>query len=427
VGLIYIIMAMSGFFLSTPLMRYGIKKAIIFSLGGSALGIVSLFISVVLSDIAWASAIIGAVLAGIAISAWWAVQGMYFELICLKIDKHLYASSLDVEADVQKVRMELSAQWTIIYLLADLFIFGSISLLLYVGVSIAVVLACLALLGIITTLLGFTFESVESSDTDVSSKKLTYDEWMDEILRVPTQFRNDVRVTLLLPFDCAFGTTTAMFAYYVNLYIISDSNDLGVDSLGVFSALSDLVAMSTAYPYSYISNNYRGGQTLVMQFGSFSFVMCGLIVLSGNLHSLQNWTAMCFAKGFYGLGRGVFEGVSRAVYAQMFTGKDLAAAFSGQTLAVGFAGGICFFVFNAVNSKSFIAAIVTINAVVAIVCFQILVTIDSKKVVSWDHFLSNNCSFCLNYEKKENDKDLKKNNIEINDVDNVILSEKLLL
>jgi hypothetical protein len=394
--------------MATPIIKFGFRKSIIFSLGGSAIGIGLLFIAVLIKEISWLCAITGGIVIGITSSVWWTIQGVYFEFISLRIDKHLYASSLDNIADAQKVRIDLSAVWTIVYLLVDLFIFSFIALLLYTGVNIKIVFGILTLLSIITTFLGFTFESIENSE---NSSILTQDEWMEEIIRVPKQFKNDVRISLFIPYIFAFGATTAMFSYYINLHIISDSSNLGVDSLGALSAFSDLVAILTAYPNSYISNNYKNGQNCIIQLSACCFLLCGLTILLGNMQNLANWPAMLFVKSLHGFGRGVFEGFCRAVYAQMFTGKELVAAFSVHTLSTGLSSGICFFLFNALNSKTSIAAIVSITSFLAIISYQVLITVDSaKKSISWNEFLNLFIYCCNNYYYYENNNNNNNNN-----------------
>ena len=78
--------------------------------------------------------------------------------------------------------------------------------------------------------------------------------------------------------------------------------------------------MLSAYPYKYISKSFDIGQDLVIQFGSLCFLLSGLVVLCLTNNQLSTWTSILVVKAFYGLGRGVFEGSCRAVYAQMFEG-----------------------------------------------------------------------------------------------------------
>jgi hypothetical protein len=131
----------------------------------------------------------------------------------------------------------LSAHWTIIYQFADIFVFLSLSVIpLFTDVSIPAVIAGLTVLGVITTLLGFTFRTFENDAQAMSWKEVAV-----AIAAVPEQFKQDARATLIAPFVFGFGITTAMFAYYVNADVISDSSDLGSVYLGFLEAWSYFV------------------------------------------------------------------------------------------------------------------------------------------------------------------------------------------
>ena len=94
--------------------------------------------------------------------------------------------------------------------------------------------------------------------------------------------------------------------------------------VGNFFKFHVQVAVLSAYPYKFISKSCNAGQDFVIQFGSLCFMLSGLLVLCLSDAQLSTWTSILCAKGLYGLGRGVFEGSCRAVYAQMFTGMYVA-------------------------------------------------------------------------------------------------------
>ena len=91
----------------------------------------------------------------------------------------------------------------------------------------------------------------------------------------------------------------------------------------------------------------------------------------------------------YGLGRGVFEGVCRAVYTEMFTGDDLSASFASQTLLAGFSGGMSFFILGLKPYKS-MALIGTMNGFLAIVCYHIIMIKDHTKPLRWSSLFCGN-------------------------------------
>jgi hypothetical protein len=69
-----------------------------------------------------------------------------------------------------------------------------------------------------------------------------------------------------------------------------------------------------------------------------SFLLSGAVVLMLDSQQLAQWGNILVIRALYGLGRGVFEGACRAVYAELFSGDDLSKAFSGQTLLAGLSG-----------------------------------------------------------------------------------------
>ncbi len=301
-----------------------------------------------------------------------------------KLDIKLLDSS--AAGIIDTVRADLSAHWTVIYQVSDIVVFLALSLIpLIGGVAISSVILGLAVVGVITSLLGNTFDPLGDTVGEMS-----WEEIHNAIVAVPRQIHGDSRVVLLAPFVFGFGISTAMFAYYVNSAIVSDSSGLGTLSLGFLEAFSYLVAVLAAFPYAAVSNAFPKGQDYVIQFGSLSFLLSGAVVWGLTNSQLGTWQNILIVQGLYGLGRGVFEGSCRAVYAGMFTGADLEPAFSAQTLSVGLSGGICFFLFS-VLSKDAIAGVTVVNGIIALSTYLILMyAVDAKVPLPWGTL----CSLC---------------------------------
>lgn len=383
-GISWCMNSISGLCVATAVVRrFGYKYSMILSMLGYAFQISTLYLAIVCREAAWPIAISGSLAAGVTSAIWWTAQGVCFELTCGNIND-LYESLSEEEREkgrtsMANIRADLSAHWTIIYQLADILVFLLLSLIpVFLDTPISTVVLALCFLGFTTTFLGFTFDAL-----GFQSSSQSWSEIYEGVVAAPIQFRQDARASLLAPFVFGFGITTAMFSYYVNAEVISDSSNLGVVTLGFLEAFSYAVAVVSAFPYAYVSNHYTHGQDAVIQFGSASFLLSGLAVLCFSNHDLSQWSSILVVKGLYGLGRGVFEGSCRAVYAQLFTGKDLSTAFSGQTLLAGFSGGICFFLFG-VLSRTGIAAITVANGVVAIAFYFWLINLDVHQVISWN-------------------------------------------
>jgi hypothetical protein len=271
----------------------------------------------------------------------------------------LNAKLLSDEADTLiRIRADLSAEWTLLYQGADIVVFLIVGLVPFLDLfSTNAVIGALTVLGALTSLLGETFDSLG----DFGGGSLTWTELQSAVLAVPVQFSSDIRPVLLAPFVFGFGFSTAMFYAFVNGQIISDT--LGESYVGLFECLSFIVAVIAAYPYAYISKYFTNGRHWVMQFGSFSFLVTGIGVLALRMDDLEKWYVIFCIKFAYGLGRGVFEGSCRAIYAEVFgrgSADDLSTAFSGQTLLAGFSGGTLYFL-SVFLSKEGVGGITLVN------------------------------------------------------------------
>lgn len=389
-GLSWCLNAVSGMTVATPIVRgMGFKYSMVLSLWGYAVQIASLYWAVVSNDVntRWTVAIAGAVISGFTSAVWWTSQGVYFEEVCQAIDRVYVTAHPGKESIINSARADLSAHWTIIYQSADIAVFLCLSIFpLIFGCGVHPVILGLTFMGAGTAVLGMTFDALPTD------KSISVAELVEAAVAVPKQVAGDARVSLLAPFVFGFGISTAMFAYYVNSAIVSDSSGLGQVSLGFLEAFSYFIAVLAAYPYAYIANNYVQGQDWVIQFGSLAFMLSGFFVLVLKEDQLGTWGAILFIKGLYGLGRGVFEGSCRAVYASMFKGKDLSTAFSCQTLSVGFSGGICFFLFSVMKRQD-IAGITVANGLLAIgAYFIIMFMVDPNEVLPWRTLYTCKCS-----------------------------------
>lgn len=388
-GLSWMLNAFSGLFITTAVTKYfGFKISMIISLWGYTLQIISVYISILRPDIAWPLAITGSVISGLTSAVWWTAQGICFETTCILLDEFEQESEdLKTEystSSINVIRANLSAQWTLIYQAADIVVFLSLSIFpLYCKIDFKSSMFMLLILGVTTSLLGMTFNSLGHKGT-----KLTASEMTRVILAVPTQFSSDVRATLIAPFVFGFGITTAMFAYYVNGTVTDSISDVGVLYIGLLEAFSYFVAILAAFPYAYVSNHMKNGSHWVMQFGSLSFMLSGLIVLVLSEDKLSSWQNLLIIRGLYGLGRGVFEGACRAVYAELFHGESLSTAFSAQTLLAGLSGGLCFFFYNILSRRG-ISFITVFNGVIALLTYSILMALPNRESpMKWKNFLS---------------------------------------
>ena len=307
-----------------------------------------------------------------------------FELTCSKIaNSYLIADNRNDQQSylqlMNEARANLSAQWTMVYQLSDIAVFMSLTLIpiFLPQFSIPTVISWICVLGVCTAILGLFFDDLGDNGT-----LLSWEEVVTSLWAVPQQFQSDCRVSLLAPFVFGFGITTAMLSYYINGTVVSMSSNLGDVYIGILEAFSYFVAATSAYPFAWVSNNITGGQHLVFQFGSLSFLLSGAVVMILSTEQLSIARNVLLIRTFYGFGRGVFEGACRAVYAEFFTGPELSTAFSGQTLLAGLSGGLCFFAYSSL-SKNMIALITVMNGLIALGSYSVLLKMNYLQPISW--------------------------------------------
>lgn len=378
-GLNWMLNSVAGLTFATPVVRLlGFKNGIIISFWGYTFQIATLAIASNYPSIAWHVGVLGAIVAGFTSAIWWTAQGVCFDITCNEISNASGSSPKSKVVIANEVRANLSAVWTVIYQSSDIVVFLTLSVIpLFWYIEISSVVLGLSMLGVATSLLGFTFDDLNDRGTQFDINAL-----YNGVMSVPKHFSHDSRSILLAPFVFGFGITTAMFAYYLNDVAVSKSENLGSVTLGFLESFSYFIATVSAYPYAYISNKYENGRHNVIQFGSLAFLLSGVVVLIVDDVKLGTWTLILLLKGLYGLGRGVFEGSCRAVYAELFTGDDLSNAFSAQTLLVGFSGGICYFIYG-ILTRNAIAIITIVNGIVAMIFYFILISTDYHSSISW--------------------------------------------
>jgi hypothetical protein len=183
--------------------------------------------------------------------------GVYFDDICLAIDEqysvyqlHLRSQPLSTEggkskaeekpiSTIDSIRADLSAHWTMIYQSADIIIFLSLSIFPYAGVlTIHQMILVLSCVGILTSILGFTFTNVNTQQREFS-----WNEVYKGLVAVPRQLKRDARVSLLAPFVFGFGITTGIVPSAGLLFSFSLSFSLSLSlalSLSSFSLSNPL-------------------------------------------------------------------------------------------------------------------------------------------------------------------------------------------
>jgi hypothetical protein len=164
-----------------------------------------------------------------------------------------------------------------------------------------------------------------------------------------------------------------MFAYYVNTKIEKESSNLGMLYIGLLEALSYFFSILTAFPCYYFHKYTSFGHHFAIQFATVSFALTGILILCFSNKQLAQWQNIIPLRCLYGIGRGVIEGICRAVYADLFHGEALGPAYATQTLLIGFSGGVCFLLYGYI-SRIAIAGVTVVNGLIALLSYQMMIS-----------------------------------------------------
>lgn len=179
----------------------------------------------------------------------------------------------------------------------------------------------------------------------------------------------DKRLTMLLPFQLAFGFTSAFIPYYIFGTVVVNSPHLGIRAVGVLSSLIVLVGALSAIPAAYMSNMV--GKPYVIVIGGACITIVGLFIFALSDQGLGIWMTMIPLVSVYGLGRGVWETINKAVFVDFFSDDidKCAAAFSAATFANGYAAGMGFLAFSFMRREE-MAFLIVITSIAALVSYM---------------------------------------------------------
>lgn len=114
----------------------------------------------------------------------------------------------------------------------------------------------------------------------------------------------DARLTLMLPFQVAFGFASSFVPYYVFGTVIADSATLGATYVGLLSAVIVMTGASMAMPAAWAANAF--GKPLVMVVGGSCLAFSGFIFFFLTDAQLGTWGLIIFYLVVYGIGRGTW-------------------------------------------------------------------------------------------------------------------------
>jgi MFS family permease len=184
--------------------------------------------------------------------------------------------------------------------------------------------------------------------------------------------QSDIRLALIMPYQLAFGFASSFVPFYVFGVIVSDSNSLGGDWVGLLSAVVTLTGASMGLPAAYISNRF--GKPVVMIFGGLCLLATSTSLFFLDNPTIGSWKCIVVFLMVYGIGRGTWENTNKAVIADFYTDTPnlCTAAFASISFSSGFSGAVAYFIYPSLG-RFYLAGVVACSALVGLLSYGCLV------------------------------------------------------
>lgn len=182
--------------------------------------------------------------------------------------------------------------------------------------------------------------------------------WADKALKAVNLLRNDRNAVYLAPYNFAFGFAAAMLVQYANKAIITDLlQPAGSKNSYVGFASSIAVGCGAGASIFFGFLAKRIGKTVPMVLGNICFLIMATSFAFIPAETLGTWQAVVPLYAAYGIGRGIWESVNRAIYGDFFP-DDPAAAFANITMLSGGSSWVAFFIFPYLSKEAMAGVIV---------------------------------------------------------------------
>lgn len=182
--------------------------------------------------------------------------------------------------------------------------------------------------------------------------------WADKALKAVNLLRNDRNAVYLAPYNFAFGFAAAMLVQYANKAIITDllqPPDSKNSYVGFASSIAVGCGAAASVFFGFLTK--RIGKTVPMILGNVCFLIMAISFAFIPADTLGTWTAVVPLYAAYGIGRGIWESVNRAIYGDFFP-DDQAAAFANITMLSGGSSWIAFFIFPYFSKEAMAGVII---------------------------------------------------------------------
>jgi hypothetical protein len=287
-------------------------------------------------DVALPLVVVGGLTGGVAAGFIWSAQGSYF------------AKSAQFYADLAHIPRErasaiLSGRFSGFYLGLELIVKVIASVLLDAGVANAevVVFFLFGIIAICGTLLmtcitdfGRGGSSTRASLGELPAESEPLLESVKKKALVTSQILfYDNKMQLMLLLNAAFGFNASFNSFYVGGVLVRDS--IGANNVGYLTAISSASAAILALFMPTLTNLIGYPKTMALGVASWLIYLAMIVSVTDDIGTFGTWGWLVLIFILIGVGRGVWEAVVKAVFADFFAYNSTAgfAALHVQSAA----------------------------------------------------------------------------------------------
>jgi hypothetical protein len=191
-------------------------------------------------------------------------------------------------------------------------------------------------------------EESSPADTDKEKGSIPFMVQVKLKYKATTQLlTGDNKMILMFLFNASFGLFSSLNNFYLGGEVVSTT--IGSEYVGFLSAITSLVAALFSFVLPYLMSNY--GRTATMAIGSSSWMIYVVLLLFLSTASAGTWQVLIPLYILAGLGRGTWEAVVKAIWADFFADEDVGAAFAGLHVQSGATGALGYFLFPNIEAR----------------------------------------------------------------------------
>lgn len=303
-GTLYVAYSFSAFVFAKPIVEMvGPKFGLIYGVLGFCAYVMGFLLSVVIPSAAWPVFMIASIVGGLSGGLLWTAQGKYFSVNAL-----LYAEALDIAAE--DVNTQFAGVFAATYLGLEM-LTNIIATGVYFGLPThanAVVFSLYAMIALLSCI----FMGGISNLDEYGSWEFDYKDTVHNMGATFTLLKEDVRLMLMVPTQVSFGLITSFVPYYIYGTVISDSDNLGDEYVGILAAVAVFAGAVSAIPAAHLA--HRNGKHSMMILGGLCFAVLGAVLYFVKNRAMSRWRIIIPYLIIYGVGRGIWVSAMCADY-----------------------------------------------------------------------------------------------------------------